>query len=124
MRLGQTKILGSVYPLGIMEVPTTVEFSDVNGRPQARTMLLGPLRIGDPVALKLVLQRQNGGRTEVLSVDHKFRVTAIGVDGTVVPSRQLLSLDSVDKVPTWKAVKKTSLGPKSLGPTRFPRTPV
>lgn len=105
---------------------TVVQLSDVTGQPKAKLDLPGPLRIGDPVALRFRLERQNGGRFEVLEVDHRFRVSAIGVDASSSPQRQLLSLDSVEKAPTWRAVKKPSTGPKlGKAPTRLgPRTPV
>ena len=104
---------------------SVVELSDVNGQPQAKLVLPSGLRVGDPVALKFTLQRQmNGGRHEILEVDHRFRITALGVDASSWPSRQLLSLDSIGKPPTWRSVKKQPHEARRLGPTHFDRTPI
>lgn len=103
---------------------SVIVLSDVNGSPRAKLELPSGLRVGDPIALKFNLQRSQAGRTEVLEVDHKFRVTAVGIDATSWPSKQLLSLDSVEKAPTWRAIKKRPERARSLGPARFPRTPV
>jgi hypothetical protein len=99
---------------------SVVQLEDVNGKPKAKLDLPGPLRLGDPVALRFKLERQHAGRTEILEVDHKFRVTAVGVDASSWPQRQLLALDSVDKAPTWRAVKKPPSVARRLGkaPTR------
>lgn len=104
-----------------------VQLKDVNGEPKAKLDLPGPLRIGDPVALRFKIEREHGGRHEVLEVDHKFRVSAVGVDATSWPQRQLLALDSVDRSPTWRSVKKPPSVSRKLGkaPTRGgPSTPV
>jgi hypothetical protein len=106
---------------------TVVELADVTGHPKVKLDLPGLLRVGDPVALKFRLEKLHGGRFEVLEVKHRFRVTAIGVDASSWPQRQLLSLDSVDKPPTWRALKKPPSVARKLGkaPTRkSPRTPV
>ena len=106
---------------------SVVQLMDVTGQPKAKLDLPGPLRLGDPVALRFRLERQHGGRTEVLEVAHKFRITAVGVDATSWPQRQLLALDSVDKAPTWRAVKKPPSVARRLGkaPTRAsPKTSV
>jgi hypothetical protein len=105
-------------------IQTTAELSDVNGRPKVRLDLPGPLRHGDPVALKLKLQRRSNGRTEVLEINHKFLITAVGFDGTTQPPRQLLSLDTAGKPPVWQSVKTQAPSSRVLGPTRFPRTPI
>lgn len=107
---------------------SVIQLMDVTGQPRAKLDLPGPLRLGDPLALKLKLEREHGGRHEVLEVTHRFRVAAVGVDTTSRgPQRQLLALDSVDKAPTWRAVKKAPYVARKLGkaPTRAgPRTPV
>lgn len=106
---------------------SVVQLSDVTGQPKAKLDLPGPLRLGDPLALRFRLDRDHGGRHEVLEVDHRFRVGAVGVDASGYPQRQLLALDSVDKAPTWRAVKKPPSVSRRLGkaPTRSgPRTPV
>jgi hypothetical protein len=100
------------------------KLSDVNGEPKVKLDLPGPLRIGDPLALSFTIERHTGGRLERLSVNGKFRVEAIGFDTTSGPSRQLLSLSSVDMAPTWKSIKKRPTAERRLGPTRFPRTPI
>lgn len=104
-----------------------IQFRDVNGEPKAKLDIPGPLRIGDPVALRLKIERTHGGRFEVLEVDHKFRVSAVGVDASSWPQKQLLALDSVDRPPTWRSIKKPPSVARKLGkaPTRgSPRTPV
>lgn len=106
---------------------SVVQLQDVTGQPKAKLDLPGPLRLGDPVALRFRLERNHAGRCEVCEVNHRFRVAAVGVDATSWPQRQLLALESVDKPPTWRAVKKPASGARSLGkaPTRAgPRTPV
>ena len=86
-----------------MQPLSVIELADVPGKPKARMALPVPLRVGDRLALKFKLQRQTGGRTEVLTVDGEFRVGTmiIAQDG-----RQTLSVESVSKAPSWKAVKK------------------
>lgn len=101
-----------------------VKLSDVNGEPKAKLELPPSLRIGDPIALRFILERKTGGRTEVLKVDDKFRVIAVGLDTSRTPHKQLLSVESVGRTPTWVSVKKTSYGARRLGPTQFPRRPV
>jgi hypothetical protein len=103
---------------------TIIKLADVNGEPLVKLDLPGPLRNGDPVALRFILSRQTGGRSEVLEVDGRFLVRAVGFDATVTPPKQLLSLETVGRVPTWRSVKKLANEPRRLGPTRFPRTPV
>jgi len=102
---------------------TVIELSDVNGTPQVKRDIDVLLRIGDPLALKLRVERNNNGRREVLVVDQRFRVEAVGVDASTTPVRQVLSVSSYGKPPTWRAVKKTALG-RRLGPARHPRTKI
>ena len=105
--------------------PTTrVKLDDVNGQPMALLSDVPmPLRIGDPLGLRFRMTRQRGGRHEVLEVNGQFRVTAVGFDAGVTPRRQLLTLDSVGKPPTWVSVKKPPQR-TSLAPAISPRTPV
>jgi len=106
---------------------SVIQLLDVNGQPKAKLELPGPLRLGDPVALRFRLKRNQGGRNEVLVVDHRFRVSAIGLDASSWPHRQLLALETVDRPPTWQAVKKPPSVARKLSktPTRAsPRTPV
>jgi hypothetical protein len=103
-------------------VLSIVKLSDVNGSPAVKLELVGPLRIGDLVALRFNLGRRTGGRSEILHIDGKFRVTAIGFDASSQPQKQLLSVDSVGTAPTWRSVKKPVPVSRGLGPTRFPRT--
>ncbi len=100
-----------------------VKLSDVTGEPKVK-MDLPELRIGDPVGLRFAIERQTGGRSEVLLVNGKFRVEAIGIDASSGPPRQLLSVSSADVTPTWKSVKKRPVVARRLGPTRFPRTSI
>lgn len=103
---------------------TIVKLSDVNGGPKVMLDLPGPLRNGDPVALRFSLERQTGGRSEILEVNGRFLVTAVGFDASSSPPKQLLSVDTAGKAPTWRSVKKRALEPRRLGPARFPRTSI
>ncbi len=103
---------------------TIIKLSDVNGEPKAKLDLPGPLRIGDPLALCFVLDRQTGGRSEILEVNGRFQVKAVGFDASSGVPQRLLGVDSVGKPPTWVSVKKRLHGARRLGPTRFPRTPL
>lgn len=119
--------MGSLYTAQWCRVKvmlTIAQLADVNGAPKVKLDLPGPLRIGDPVALRFRLERKNGGRSEVLEVNHRFMVSAVGVDASSGPPRQLLSLDSTEKTPTWRSVKNEATEPRRLSPTRSPRTPV
>jgi hypothetical protein len=107
-----------------MMVTTRIKLDDVNGKP---TVLMGgvaaPLRIGDPLGLRFKIARQTNGRHEVLEVNGQVRVTAVGFDLTTAPRRQLLTVESVGKPPTWVSVKK----PPQKDPLALaisPRTPV
>lgn len=100
-----------------------VKLSDVNGEPKAK-LDLPSLKNGDPIALRFVLDRQSAGRYEILEVNGRFRVTAVGYDLSGGAQKQLLSVESADRPPTWRSVKKRVLGARRLGPTVFPRTPI
>jgi hypothetical protein len=101
---------------------TVVKLADVNGQPEAK-LELPSAQIGDPLGLRFQLERRSSGRFEVLKVTGRFRVTARALDGTQGLPRQLLTVESVGKVPTWRSVKPPARG-RRLGPARFPRTPI
>ncbi len=103
---------------------TIIKLADVNGEPRVKLDLPGLLRNGDPLALRFLLERQTGGRSEILEVNGRFQVTAVGMDASTSPPKQLLSVETAGRVPAWRSVKKRLLGPRRLGPARFPRTPV
>ncbi len=100
-----------------------VKLSDVNGEPKFKKELPS-LKVGDPIALRLVLDRQTAGRYEILEVNHRFRVTAVGYDDSSGPTRQLLSVESAERPPTWRSVRKPASEARRLGPTVFDRTPI
>lgn len=107
-----------------MDLVSIIKFDDVNGQPMVKLGgLPEPLRVGDPLGLRLRTTRITNGRHEVLDVNGQFRVTAVGFDASTMPRRQLLTVESVQKPPTWRAVKKPPQKP-ALSPARSPRTPV
>lgn len=101
-----------------------IKLLDVKDEPKVKQDLPESLRVGDPLALKFRIERQNGGRIEELRVDLQFRVKAIGVDASSCPSVRLLSVEPVGPVPKWHSIKKTSPEGRSFSPAKFPRTPV
>jgi hypothetical protein len=103
---------------------SVLKIADVSGEPKVKLDLPGPLRNGDLVALKFRLERKNGGRYEVLDVNGRFRVTAVGFDASLAPHKQLLSVEAADVAPAWVAVKKPATVPRRLSPAVSPRTPV
>lgn len=107
-----------------MNLPTFVELTEVTGHPRFKKDLPVPMRIGERLRLAFKLTRRNGGRTEILEVNGEFRVSQVGTDAVDGASRQILAVEAVGKVPTWKAVKAPPAQGRRLGPTRFPRTPV
>jgi hypothetical protein len=105
-------------------IPSIVELADVNGRPKVRQDLPSLLRIGDPIALRFKIQKNQDGRDQLLEVDHRFKVTAVGIDRRD-DLRQLVVVETLDgKPPTWHSVKKTEPYQRVLGPTKFPKTPI
>jgi len=104
-------------------VLSIVKLLEVNGEPKAKLDLPGPLRIGDPVGLRFRIERQTGGRSEILDVNGVFVVKAIGFDAKG-PHRQLLSVEAKGVGPTWRSVKKPLTASRRLGPTHFPRTAI
>ncbi len=103
---------------------SVVKLADVKSQPTAKLDLPGGRRIGDPIRLHFRIERQNGGRTEELRVNGLFRVTAAGTDSADGPARQLLSVEAVDRPPTWVSVKNRDQLPPRLSPAVFPRTPI
>lgn len=110
------------YLVEKMKPATIVTFSDVTGSPRVKMDLPSPLRIGDHVAMRFQLQRQNGGRSEVLDVMGDFRVSEVRFDTEGGVGRQHLVVQSLGKAPAWRAVKKAPVTAKRLSPARFPRT--
>lgn len=108
---------------------TILKLEDVAGEPKIK-LDLPSLRVGDPVSLPAFrLERLTSeGRREVLEVTSKssrFRVTAVGLDASSAPPRQLLSVESVQgHLPSWRAVKKAPEARRRLSPAIFPGTPV
>jgi|SRR6478609_3650174 len=103
---------------------SVLKIDDVHGEPKVRLELPSLLRKGDPIALRFRLERANGGRHEVLNVNGRFRVTAVGLDASFTPHRQLLTVEALEVAPIWVAVKKSSTVPRRLAPAVSPRTPV
>lgn len=107
---------------------TVVKLGDVNGEPKVKLDLPGPLRVGDPINLPAftVERTTPEGRRELLEVDSRiFRVTAVGLDASSWPQRQLLSVETaMGQPPTWRSVKKRQTARRRLPPAVFPRTPV
>jgi hypothetical protein len=100
-----------------------IKLDDVKGQPAVK-LELPQLKVGDPIALRFRLERQNSGRTEELSVVGRFRVTAVGYDAIDGPRMQLLSVESAGRVPTWVSIKSRKEKPRRLPPARFPGTPI
>jgi hypothetical protein len=105
-----------------MDVLSIVKLDDVNGRPTALVSALPcPLKIGDPIGLRFKIRRESQGRSELLTVTGQFRVVAVGFDGSTLPRRQLLTVESIGKPPTWVSVKRAQ--PRgALAPAISPRT--
>lgn len=107
-----------------MDVVTVLRLEDVNGQPIAKLGgLPASLRVGDPLGLKFKLTRSSNGRSEVLDVHGQFQVTAVGLDASCLPRRQLLSVSALHKPPTWRSVPKSSQR-RTMGPAQHPRTPL
>jgi hypothetical protein len=105
--------------------PSIVELSDVTGRPKVRQDLPPLMRIGDPIALRFKIQKEQDGRNQLLEVDHRFKVVAVGIDNRGGTLRQLVVVETLGgKPPTWHSVKKAEPYRRVLGPTKFPKTPI
>ncbi len=104
-----------------------VELADVSGKPRVKMGLPSPLRVGDKIQLRLHLTRQVGGRSEVLDVSGEFQVRTVAFDVSTGVAHQILSVNSGETTPAWKAVKKGALpstAPRKLGPARAPSTDI
>ncbi len=102
---------------------SVLKLDGVKGQPVVK-IDLPRLKVGDPIGLKFRIERQNGGRTEELRVDSQFRVVAVGYDASDGPTRQLLSVESAGRSPTWVSIKNRREGARRLPPARFPGTSV
>ncbi len=103
---------------------TIVQLTGVKWEPVVKLDLPRVL-LGDPVRLRFFLRRHNNGRTDVLKVDAPFKVVAVGLDTSVVPHRQILSVEpATGNIPTWQSVKRLQEAPRRLPPARFPKTPI
>lgn len=101
---------------------TIVQLTGVNGEPIVKLELPRAF-LGDPIRLKFQLRRQSNGRTDVLTVNAPFKVTAVGLDTSLIPHRQILSVEpATSNVPVWKSVKRVQEALRVLPPARFPKT--
>jgi len=105
-----------------MQPTTTVELSDVSDRPRAKLLLPTTLRVGDRVQLDFTLERQNGGRYEVLHVAGEYRVATAITDASTGLPHPVLSLESTGKAPAWRAIKKPTERQRRIAPAQSPRT--
>ena len=103
---------------------TIIKLADVTSQPVAKLELYGHCRVGDTIRLHFRIERKNNGRTEELRVNGLFRVSAVGLDSAGGPTRQLLSVEAVDRPPTWVSVKNRVQEPLRLSNAVFPRTPI
>jgi hypothetical protein len=107
----------------VVDTTSLLELSDVTGKPQVKMKLPCPLRIGDRIQLRFSLRRQQGGRSEVLTVAGEVRVTNVNFDVSTGVSVQRLTVQFTGDTPSWRAVKKTYPEQRqSLSPARAPRT--
>lgn len=100
-----------------------VKLLDVKGEPKAK-LDLPILRLGDPIQLRFRLERMTQGRSEVLEVNGRFRVSQVGFDHASSPPRQLLALECAERPPAWRAVRKRPTEKRRLSPAVFPRTAI
>ena len=97
---------------------TVLTLADLSDSPRVKIGLPVPLRTGDRIRLAFKLKRKNNGRSEVLDVSGEFRVT----QAVLSLEAQTLSVESVGKAPTWRAVRKDVSSRRELPPAIFPRT--
>lgn len=97
-----------------MNHPTLLKLDDFQDLAPVRISLPAPLPIGTKLKLRFLVQRKNGGRTEVLNVDGEFKVTAVVVDARGY-AKQLISVVAVGAAPTWRSIKNPAT--RKLGPT-------
>lgn len=98
-----------------------LQLADLFDTPQVRVDLPS-LRIGDRLNLRFRLERMNHGRRETLDVDGEFHVTSLAHELATNVHRQIAEVAATGKAPSWRAVKL--LPERSLGPARWPRTPI
>ncbi len=106
-----------------MNLPSIVVMSEVAGAPKVKLDLPSPLRIGDKVTLRFRVKRRSAGRSEVLDVDGEFRVSGLCFEGGSC-GRQVLEVAAAGKVPSWRAVKRSSEFRRVIPPAKSPRTVV
>jgi len=80
---------------------------------------LPEVRLGDVVSLSFRLTRLHHGRKEVLDIKGDYRVVKRTIDATKGQARQVISVSSSGKAPSWRAVKRDPT-PK-LAPARSPK---
>lgn len=103
-----------------MDILSDVQLADVNGQPRVKISGLPyPLRVGDPLRLKFRIERTTNGRLEVLRVNGDFRITSVSFDASTLPRKQLLSVESLGKLPTWLSMRKPS-EKRRLAPAKSP----
>jgi len=103
---------------------TLLEISDVKGTPRVKLDLPEVASVGTRIRLRFRLNRTSNGRSEVLRVDGQFKVEALGIDGGVVPRRQVISVTSVGVTPVWRSIKKDPHCSRVLPPAKSLRTKV
>ena len=82
--------------------------------------LPSPLRIGDKLKLHFRVKRAHGGRSEVLDIDGEYRISVLSFEA----NRQILQVESLGIVPSWRAVKRTPEFKRVIPPAKSPRTVV
>lgn len=108
----------------MMDTATVLTLADVKDTPKVMKVVPGPLRMGDHVHLQFLLRKKTGNRTEELHVNGEFRVTSVSFDTRSATPRQLLTVDSVGIVPTWRAVKNLPQWRRRVPPAVAPRTTI
>jgi hypothetical protein len=103
-----------------MNLASVVILSEVAGVPKVKMDLPSPLRLGDKLKLRFRVKRANGGRSEVLDVDGEYRVGSLSFEA----NRQILQVESLGVVPSWRAVKRTPEFKRVIPPAKSPRTVV
>lgn len=91
-----------------MNHPSLLKLDDIEDLAPIRISLPAPLHIGTRLKLRFPIQRRNGGRTEVLTVDGEFKVTGVVIDARG-DAKQLVSVAAVGAAPTWKSIKNPAI---------------
>jgi hypothetical protein len=107
-----------------MKMLTMLKIIGVKGEPKVLIDLPGLLRIGDPISLRFKLSRVTLGRSEILDVNGRFRVDAVGLDASSWPRKQLVSVDPIGSAPSWQAIKKNPPKGRRLPPAKSERTSI